>query len=293
MLLVSNVQRFCTHDGPGLRTTLFLKGCPFTCPWCCNPENRCFAPQYSFMPEECLRYKNQGCEGCAGLLAAHHLKDPAELAGRLADGHSPCALAIGRWGEMKSDDDLFDMLLADARYHRDSGGGITFSGGEPLSHPIGPLAAKLHATGAHLAMETTLLIDRPDLAELLALFSLLLVDVKILDQERSRSLLAQPIERLRSNLSLAISAGCQIVLRVPLIPDYTATDENLQAVCRLIREFDLKHIHLLPFHRMGDEKGRRINAPLFVCPNLDASLPIRYGQEIKQLTLAQVEVLSF
>lgn len=248
-LCITNVQRFSLHDGGGIRSVAFVKGCPFTCPWCCNPEN------LSFEPEACWHEKL--CIGCS--VRADGARDangaPCDTQPEL------CPMAakelLGTWRDVG---DLADELLRDLPFFEESDGGVTVSGGECLAgaarqHAVLALLDRCHAGGASAAIETTLAVPLAVPAGRLAeACDTLLVDFKI--AERGRSLEVTGIDpRLRDeNLSRLIAAGASVVARMPIIPSFTDDDACIVANARRARELGITRADVLPFHQLGEGK---------------------------------------
>ena len=167
---VTNVQRYSLHDGGGIRTTVFLKGCPFTCPWCCNPENLSAAPEVSF--------KERLCMGCSR-------REPGGLCATAPEDCPTGAKTL--LGEELSVDDVVDRVLRDAAFYEESGGGLTVSGGEALLWQpfVRALLGRAKAEGLGTAVETTLALPMADPAGLAAVCDRWLVDFKVADRDRS------------------------------------------------------------------------------------------------------------
>lgn len=297
MLLVSNVQRFCLHDGPGIRTTVFLKGCPLSCPWCCNPENRSFSPQYFYRKNRCLLSQGTNCQECSMLLAEAGVSTPEQLAGkRVSTGREfrdPCPLALGIWGRPWDEAKLCAVLEEDRPYYEQSGGGVTLSGGEPLAHPIEKLVCNLAQSGIHVAVETSLLLKSACLSAILQHISLFIVDAKIMDREDCRHILGGISDDFLNNLGKIIKAKKQVLLRIPLIDKLTATDENIQRICDVINTHRIAGVQLLPQHRLGDEKRMQLAECPSCCDKLPPDVIQKIAGRIGSETAALVDVLSF
>lgn len=299
MLLVSNVQRFSLHDGPGIRTTVFLKGCPFSCPWCCNPENLSFAKEMYFKAEECVREKGSNCDHCGELLRVAGVNKPEDLAGLSVEigewqqviSHSECVLALGVWGEWYDEKQLCHILLEDLPFYRASGGGVTISGGEPLVHPIMPLVDELRASEIDIAVETSLLASNSLLRSLAAKISLFIVDAKILDPEQCRTTIKASLDVFYRNLSLLEQCGAEILLRLPLVLGMTDSADNISAVVELIEDFKLSRVQILPVHNLARQKAAQLGLSH---PEYQAPSRARIDSIVAQLsaTSAVVDILQ-
>lgn len=243
--LVTEIQRFSLHDGPGIRTTVFLKGCPLHCVWCHNPECISFEEQTLFYPQKCI-----GCGRC----------DEGCYAG-----------AKERVGRAMTPAEVFAEVLRDAPYYGDRGG-VTLSGGEPLAHPefVRELLSLCRERGIRTAMETTLY--RYD-AQILSLVDYLMCDVKIFDSARHHQYTGFPNEEILANIRRADSLGIPILVRTPVIVGINDDEENI----RNTRDFlsSLNNVvayELLPYHPLGVGKARALGMEQteFAAPDKEA-----------------------
>lgn len=236
---VTNVQRYSLHDGGGIRTNVFLKGCPFTCPWCCNPENLSAAPEVSF--------KERLCMGCSR-------REPGGLCATAPEDCPTGAKTL--LGEELSVDDVMDRVLRDAAFYEESGGGLTVSGGEALLWQpfVQALFERAKAEGLKTAIETTLALPIADPAGLAAVCDRWLVDFKVADRDRSVGVCRiDPGVRDR-NLAALRKLGADVVARMPIIPGYTDSPENVAANLDAVAAAGLTRVDVLPFHQLGSAK---------------------------------------
>lgn len=236
---VTNVQRYSLHDGGGIRTNVFLKGCPFTCPWCCNPENLSAAPEVSF--------KERLCMGCSR-------REPGGLCATAPEDCPTGAKTL--LGEELSVDDVMDRVLRDAAFYEESGGGLTVSGGEALLWQpfVQALFERAKAEGLKTAIETTLALPIADPAGLAAVCDRWLVDFKVADRDRSVGVCRiDPGVRDRSLAALR-ELGADVVARMPIIPGYTDSPENVAANLDAVAAAGLTRVDVLPFHQLGSAK---------------------------------------
>ncbi len=225
--LISEIQRFSVHDGPGIRTTVFFKGCPLSCRWCHNPE--CISPKAEYMlyPEKCI-----GCGRC---------KD-----GCFAGARVLC-------GKQYTVDELMSEILKDSSYYA-TDGGVTFSGGEPLmqSDFLTEIIRECKKEGIHVAIETSMLIWNDDV---FSNIDFLMADLKIYDSEKHREYTGVPNERIKENIRRADSLGVPIMIRTPVMVGVNDTAEEISAIRDEIKA--LKNVvkyELLPYHSLGTSK---------------------------------------
>jgi len=256
--LVLSVQHFCIHDGPGVRSVVFLKGCPLRCSWCQNPESYAAAAELAFKDHLCV-----GCGGCVeacphGAREAPGLpdRDRCQRCFACVDGCPSGALV--RYGEERSVAALVEDLRPEFDLLRDSGGGVTLSGGEPTLHAgyAAELAAALRDEGIHLALETCGQFDLPRAAALLDCVDLVLFDVKLADAGALREHCGGDANRIRDNLeTLALRPdGPRVWPRLPLVPGVTDSQPNLRSWATLLSDLGLTRITLVPHHALGSSK---------------------------------------
>ena len=236
---VTNVQRYSLHDGGGIRTTVFLKGCPFTCPWCCNPENLSAAPEVSF--------KERLCMGCSR-------REPGGLCATAPEDCPTGAKTL--LGEELSVDDVMDRVLRDAAFYEESGGGLTVSGGEALLWQpfVRALLGRAKAEGLGTAVETTLALPMADPAGLAAVCDRWLVDFKVADRDRSVGVCRIDPEVRDRNLAHIRGLGADVVARMPIVPGHTDSPENVAANLDAVGAAGLTRVDVLPFHQLGSAK---------------------------------------
>jgi pyruvate formate lyase activating enzyme len=261
---IFEIQRYCIHDGPGIRTTVFLKGCPLNCLWCHNPEG--IAPQaaLSFIPARCIGcgYCFRACErGAHAMTDAAHTLDRARcgLCGRCArECHAGALELVGR--DISVEDALAEVLK-DRPFYETSGGGMTLSGGEPLMQ-IEFTAALLGAArgaGLNTCVETCGFADYGRFERILGSTDLFLYDLKETDAARHEEFTGAPLAPILRNLRSLHDAGAAILLRLPIVPGCNDRDEHLRAVAALARELPrLRGVEIMPYHRLGESKLERM-----------------------------------
>lgn len=235
---IFNIQRYSLHDGGGIRTIIFFKGCPFTCPWCCNPESLSKLPQIIVHPNLCIHCSSEDPYKCT--------KTPQECPTN----------ALELIGEEKKSDDLVEEVLKDKIFYETSNGGVTFSGGEPLLNEafIIELSKKLKEHNINLALETTLAVPLKQLNLLSNLIDTFLIDFKIFNHQKSLEILKIDLDIFKANFEQLAKVHHNIIVRLPIIPGYNDNIDNLNEIIKYLKSFKIKQIHLLPFHQLGQSK---------------------------------------
>jgi len=222
---VFDVQKFSIHDGPGIRTTVFLKGCPLSCAWCCNPGGQ--------------------------KLAVLHVKDAGDASIVHEDSWE---LTLDR---------LVETCLQDLPFYEESGGGVTLSGGDPLVQTPFALAliARLREAGVHTAIETTGHAPAPVFETLRAAVDLVIMDVKHHDAAEHKRWTGVTNELCLANLAAAVAAGGDLLVRIPVIRGVNDTIEDARAFARLLGSVGVRQVQLMPFHQLGERKYELLDWP--------------------------------
>ena len=261
---VFDIKRYAIHDGPGIRTTVFLKGCPLSCVWCHNPGSWEEAPQPSLRVMRC-----HGCGRCID--ACEHqaisLKDgkavtDSQACVRCGDCRDAC-LADAReiLGRPVTVQQLVAEVERDRIFFDQSGGGVTFSGGEPLAQAefLCAVLDVCHDRGLHTAVDTTCYAETEVVERVARYAKLFLCDLKHLDSEQHESFTGVPNERILSNIRHLSTLGKPLYLRVPLIPGFNESHENIQQTINFIRSIQsVQRVDVLPYNRSGLDKTRRL-----------------------------------
>jgi len=257
--LLFDIQRFCLHDGPGIRTTVFFKGCPLRCQWCHNPESLSVTPQLISRAHKCAhcgacaRVCPTGAQQFAG--GVHTLNRAlCRACGQCVD--VCCYGALGMLGKRYTLTALLEAMQPDQPQF-DRGGGVTLSGGEPMAQAAFAIAfaRALRARGIHVAMETCGQGREADFRAIAPYVNLFLFDYKATGAETHRRLTGVDGALIRRNMEVLDALGCPMVLRCPLIPGVNDSDEHLTAIADTVRSHpSIVGLELLPYHRMGETK---------------------------------------
>ncbi|WP_378954763.1 glycyl-radical enzyme activating protein [Pelosinus sp. sgz500959] len=257
--IIFDIQRFSVHDGPGIRTLVFLKGCPLSCRWCSNPESQEQEPQIMFVERNCLRCKR--CAEVCPLGAIEFTPIFKRNSEKCVQCESCidvcCSNALIMSGRLQSVDQVINELAKDNIHYRRSGGGITLSGGEPLfqaefSHQI---LKACKAKGWHTAMETTGFANERALELVLPWLDLVLLDIKHLDDQKHQSYVGQSNQLILKNAETIGNYRVPIVVRVPVIPGFNDNRKAIQEIAEFARSIkQVTELHLLPYHRLGEQK---------------------------------------
>jgi len=265
--IIFDIKRFAINDGPGLRTTIFFKGCPLACSWCHNPESRDSRPALLFRPSRCIR-----CLACVEACPNRAVAAPegvpvTDYSACRADGGCVEACPAGAReivGREYSVEAIMEEIRKDRVFYDESGGGVTFSGGEPLSQP-GFLSSLLRACrreGIHTAVDTCGFAEPGLFLETAALADLVLFDLKAMNPATHLQLTGVYNMEILRNLSLLSGSDTEVLIRIPLVPGANDDEENLRATGIFVSGLaGSPGVELLPFHPMTREKHRRFSLP--------------------------------
>jgi pyruvate formate lyase activating enzyme len=273
--LVFNIQRFSIHDGPGIRTTVFLKGCPLHCFWCHNPEGISPRQQVTYNPTRCIL-----CGECVGVCehGAHTIKDGIHIYDRsrcvvCGDCIDECAAeAVELAGRLMSVEAVMAEVNADRAFYENSGGGITVSGGEPLLQKefTSTLLAASKANGIHTAIETSANFRWEELERLLPVVDLVMMDIKHMDNTLHQAFTGVPNHRILANARKLSATNIPIIFHIPVVPTVNDTADQITAIAVFVKELiNLRaqqyaersapiSLGLLPFHRLAGDKYRSL-----------------------------------
>jgi pyruvate formate lyase activating enzyme len=267
--VVFDIQHYAVHDGPGIRTLVFLKGCPLECLWCCNPESQRFEPE--------LTHNRLRCRSCFSCVeTCPHGAVQAGEAGPVFDRGvcRTCAAplcvdacpqgALALAGTRMSAEQVMDRVILDKAFYQNSGGGVTFSGGEPFAQPdfLEELLTRSRDLGIHTTVETCGLVDPRVLTRCEPLVDLFLFDLKTVDPGRHERMTGAPNGIILENLrALAAKRRDGVTVRVPLVPGCTDGEDDLRALGALLTSLGLRRVELMPYHSLGADKYAALGRP--------------------------------
>lgn len=263
--LVFDIKRFSIHDGPGIRTTVFLKGCPLHCPWCHNPESQDLKPDVMLRPSRCI-----GCQACIEVCPEHAIS--TDKSGTVITDRTLCvrcgtctetcyAEARQRIGEELTVAEVMKIIESDLDFYEESGGGATLSGGEPLLQKdfVSDLLAQCKKREIHTAIDTSGAVAWKVFDRVRADTDLFLYDLKLMDDRLHREVTGVGNRRILENLQKLSALGHEINLRFAVIPGINDSDENIQKIGEFAAGLPRRHtISILPYHAAAADKYKRL-----------------------------------
>jgi glycyl-radical enzyme activating protein len=254
-----DVKKFAVHDGPGVRTTLFLKGCPMKCIWCHNPEGIIAKAEMAYYRHKCI-----GCGECIGVCpnGAHSFEGGEHRFFRercTACGACETAClgeAMKRFGRTIDVDEAVRIVLEDRTFYTTSNGGVTVSGGEPLLYAdfVMELFGRMREEGIHTAVDTCGCVGWEEFEKVLPVTDIFLYDVKHIDSEKHRELTGRGNERILDNLKKLSDTGTRIEIRMPLVPEHNADDETVGRIGDFLGTLNIERMKVLPYHSLARSK---------------------------------------
>ncbi|QAA34396.1 [formate-C-acetyltransferase]-activating enzyme [Clostridium manihotivorum] len=237
--IIFNMQRYSLHDGGGIRTVVFFKGCPLKCPWCCNPESQSFDMDIMKKPNLCMKCNSDSFDKC-------NMKPEKCPTG-----------ALEYIGKEYTVEEVLKEVKKDIIFYDTSDGGVTLSGGEVLAqHEFAlELLKGLKELSINTAIETSGFGNTKGLLELAEFLDLILFDLKIMDRDKAKKALGADTDLIKKNIkALVENNNNKVIPRIPLIPGYTMEEKNIAEIIAFVKELGLKEVHILPFHQYGSKK---------------------------------------
>ena len=256
---IFNIQRFSIHDGPGIRTTVFFKGCPLNCWWCHNPEGQSLQRELLVFNNRCI-----GCGTCASVCERKAItikegkavldREKCNLCGKCVDNCSTRGLEFA--GKLVTDEWLLKELKKDIIFFDQSGGGVTISGGEPLMQFDFTLnlVKLLNKEGIHVTVDTSGYTEWDKLRELAPYVDLFLYDIKLIDDEKHKKYMGVSNEIILKNLEKLVDEKTKIAPRIPLIPGVNDDVEDIKQFAEFLANLGFNSVNVLPYHDFGREK---------------------------------------
>ena len=289
--MIFNVQKCSIHDGEGLRTLVFFKGCPLRCPWCSNPESQSFGTEIMESPAKCI-----GCGMCSERCSQNAIDDAGHIDRSLCPADcTECtdicyAEAKKIIGEEYEINRLLKEIKKDVPFYSIYGGGVTFSGGEPLMQGeyLAEIAKMCRNSKINVAVESCGYGDYESFKGALSYIDSMFMDIKIFDNEKHREITGKGNEKILSNIKKISERGVPITIRTPIVPGYTDAEDNIVQIAKFITKLpSVKEYELLSYHNLGSAKyvglGRRYELPDVIPPTDD---------EMRSLTSAANSILE-
>ncbi len=268
-LLVVKIQRSSFYDGPGIRTTVFIKGCSLRCPWCCNPECMLPSVQFYFDKGKCLKTKDVECGECIRVCPISLLKSPENIIEINNDNslitrclscrnciRSCPTSAIGIYGKEFEVEELVEMLKNDKDFYVMSGGGVTFSGGEPLLHAkeLAMCLKELKKLGIHTCIETYLfcILDCLDLVK--EFVNLFIIDIKVLNPNECKKYLGGDLQTYLKNVEIVLQSQKFVIFRFLCVKPVTFNKSNIKLLCDFLGEWKIGNLEIFSIHNFSTKK---------------------------------------
>ena len=286
--MVFNIQKYSIHDGPGIRTTIFFKGCPLACWWCHNPESLASNTQIVFLRNKCI-----GCGDC--VTSCPH--GAIAFSGSIARDETKCRLceycvetcptgAMEKIGQKKTVAEIMQAIEKDSVFYEESGGGVTFSGGEALNQLefLDALLTACKAKRIHTALDTSGYAPWESIARIANKVDLFLYDIKLMDEAKHKKYTGVSNTLILDNLKRLAAGQRRVWIRIPVIPGINDDEKNITAIGEFLSSLNLQDVYLLPYHNIAIDKYARLGKP-YPLPNL-ASLSDSQMDNVTQILKA-------
>lgn len=263
--IIFDIKKYAIHDGPGIRTTVFFKGCPLRCQWCHNPESWSLQPELMFSAIRCIK---------CGTCVVHCPNGAIEIEeGQCPETHASICSVSGECvkacptqarkiaGYRAGVDELINEVVKDKVFYDESGGGVTFSGGEPFLQAdfLKALLSRCRDEGLHTAVDTCLNASRPALDDIIPYSNLFLCDIKHMDSKKHKQWTGVDNRKILENLQYLAKAGAEIIIRIPVVPGFNDTIDEIEEIAAFVDSLKMvKEVNLLPYNSGGVSKGQRL-----------------------------------
>ena len=265
--VIFDIRKYSIHDGPGIRTTVFFKGCPLRCWWCHNPEGQDVEPELVYRKSRCI-----GCDECSKSCQREAISLVAQSISVNREKCVPCnnccrvcpsdALSIA--GKQMTVKEILEEIEKDRTFYEESRGGVTFSGGEPLMQPdfLNALLNECKERAIHTAVNTCGFAQYEIIDRIRDKVDLFLYDIKTMDNRKHRKYTGASNEQILKNLKKLAESGSSIVISFPIIPGINDDDKNVTRTAKFISSLpNIQQVNLLPYHRAGIEKYKNLGKP--------------------------------
>ena len=295
--IVFDTQRFALHDGPGVRTVIFLKGCTLKCKWCSNPESIDLQPQLSFAKEKCREVEN-----CIPVCPENVFSDSfwkAKVDFEDCTGCGKCvevcpSEALKVYGYTSSTEEMLELVNRDSDYYKNTGGGLTLSGGEPLMQFdfALDLLRKAKVEGIHTCIETAGFVPTDRIEKIIPYTDLFLYDYKITDDSQHKNYVGASNKKILENLEVVLKNGGQVILRCVVIPGVNDNSEHFKAIANLSQHKNIQQVEIMPYHEYGKHKYEQLGmkAHEFSVKTVDKELAQLWVEEIKSYGCRKIKV---
>ncbi|MDX1284074.1 MAG: glycyl-radical enzyme activating protein [Draconibacterium sp.] len=295
--LVFDIQRFALHDGPGIRTVVFLKGCPLSCKWCSNPESLIIEPQLSYAKEKCRDVENCISVCPEGVFSNNFWKAKVDFDD--CNGCRKCvevcpSEALKVYGIKTTTEDVLETVKRDSDFYKNTGGGLTLSGGEPLYQFdfALDLLIKAKKENIHTCIETSGYVSMERMKQVIPFTDLFLFDYKMTNDSQHQYYTGVSNEKILENLDMILEKGAQVVLRCIVIPGVNDNREHFKAIADLSKHKNIQQVEIMPYHEYGKHKYEQLGMKAFEfsVKTTDKELAQLWADEIKSFGCKKIKV---